>query len=258
MDAAAGAEVLVEHQGPVSVITINRPAQRNAVNAATAALIAQALDDLDRHPDLLVGVITGAGGNFCAGMDLKAFARGESTAVAGRGFAGIVEAPPAKPLIAAVEGWALGGGFEIALACDLVVAGRSARFGLPEVSRGLAARGGGCFRLPRRLPYALAMEAILTGQPIDSDRAERFGLVNQVTEDGAALSSAIELANSIAVNAPLAVQASKRIVVESADWARADAFERQRVQLAPVFASEDAQEGAAAFAERRPPVWRGR
>ena len=173
-----------------------------------------------------------------------------------RGFACIVERPPAKPLIAAVEGWALGGGFEIVLACDLVTAGKSARFGLPEVRRGLAARGGGVFRLPRRLPHALAMELIVTGVPLDADRAERFGLVNRLVDDGQALAAALELAAQVAANAPMSVRASKAVATESADWPLAEGFQRQRAYLEPVFASRDAAEGVAAFRERRDPVWR--
>ncbi len=251
------AEVLTESRGSVSIITINRPHQRNAINQAVASQLAAALDELDADPQLAVGILTGAGGTFSAGFDLKAFARGERATVPGRGFAGLVEAPPVKPLIAAVEGWALGGGFEMALTCDLVVAAQGARFGLPEVRRGLAARGGGAFRLPQRLPYAVAMEAILTGEPLDAARAERFGLVNRVTADSEALAGALVLAELIAANAPLAVAASKRVVRESGDWPADAAFDRQREHFEPVFASADAQEGAAAFRERRAPVWTG-
>jgi enoyl-CoA hydratase len=251
-------EVLVEHRGAISIITINRPAQRNAVNAAVSAALADAFAELDESAQLTVAVIQGAGGSFCAGMDLKAFARGERTSLEGRGFGGIVEAPPAKPVIAAVEGWALGGGFEIVLACDMVVAGARARFGLPEVRRGLAARGGGAWRLPRRLPYALAMEIALTGEPLSAERAERFGLVNRVVADGSALETAIELAALVARNAPLSIAATKAVLVNSADWAIGRAFELQRPLLDPVFASADAREGALAFQERREPVWTGR
>jgi enoyl-CoA hydratase/carnithine racemase len=251
-------DVLVHAENGILVITINREAQRNAVNGAVSAGIARALDLLDGSPDLRVGVLHGSGAAFCAGMDLKAFAAGEQVRDPDRGFAGIVERPAAKPLIAAVEGWALGGGFEIVLACDLVTAGKSARFGLPEVRRGLAARGGGVFRLPRRLPHMLAMEIIVTGEPLDAARAERFGLVNRLVDDGQALTAALELARQIAGNAPMSVRASKAVAIESADWPLADGFQRQRAYLEPVFASEDAAEGVAAFRERRAPVWQDR
>lgn len=253
-----------EHQDPVVVvqrvdhtlvITFNRPQQRNAVNDAVSAAVAQALDELDGSSDLRVGVIAGNGGVFCAGLDLKAFARGETARVPGRGFAGLVERPPVRPLIAAVEGWALGGGFEIVLACDLVTAGRSARFGLPEVRRGLAARGGGVFRLPQRIPRAIAMEALLTGEPMEAERAAQLGLVNRLVDDGQALDAAMSLAEQIAGNAPRAVRASKRVVMESPDWPSGECFERQKEHLEPVFASADAQEGVAAFRERRAPQW---
>ena len=252
------APVIVQHRGAISVITINRPAARNAIDRATSVALADAFAELDDRPDLAVGVLTGAGGIFSAGMDLKAFARGERAYVPGRGFAGLVESPPKKPLIAAVEGWALGGGFEIVLACDLVVAGAGARFGLPEVTRGLVPRAGGAMRLPRRVPYAVAMELLLSGQPLDAARAERFGLVNEITADGEALDAAVVLAGTIAKNAPLALAAAKRVVMESGNWPPDAAFERQAPILEAVFASEDAQEGARAFQERRQPVWQGR
>ena len=249
-------DVLVRRENGVLVVTINRPEQRNAVNGAVSAGIAGALDLLDSSSDLRVGVLHGNGAAFCAGMDLKAFAAGEQVKDPVRGFGGIVERPAAKPLIAAVEGWALGGGFEIVLACDLVTAGMSARFGLPEVRRGLAARGGGVFRLPRRLPHALAMELIVTGEPLDAERAARFGLVNRLVEDGQALVAALELAARIAQNAPMSVRASKAVAIDSADWPLAEGFKRQRAYLEPVFASQDAAEGVTAFRERRDPVWR--
>lgn len=255
---AGDTDVLMEEVGGVLVITINRPDKRNAVNGAVSAGVAEALDRLERTPELRVAVIHGDGGTFCAGMDLAAFANGEVVRHSQRGFAGIVERPPSKPIIAAVEGWALGGGFEIVLACDLVTAGRGARLGLPEVKRGLAARGGGVFRLAQRLPHMVAMELLLTGAPIDAGRAAHFGLVNRVVEDGAALDEALQLARQIAENAPMSVRASKRVALESADWAMADCFDWQKEHLEPVFTSEDAAEGVAAFRERRDPVWRDR
>jgi enoyl-CoA hydratase len=256
--SAASEDVLVRCENGILIVTLNRPEQRNAVNGAVSSGIARALDLLDGSSDLRVGVLCANGPAFCAGMDLKAFAAGEPVRDPSRGFAGIVERPPAKPLIAAVEGWALGGGFEIVLCCDMVTAGKSARFGLPEVKRGLAARGGGVFRLPRRLPHALAMELITTGAPLDADRAERFGLVNRLVDDGQALTAALELAAQIAANAPMSVRASKAVAIESADWPLGEGFQRQKEYLEPVFASQDAAEGVAAFKERRDPVWQDR
>jgi enoyl-CoA hydratase len=250
-------EVLVTEDGAVLVITINRPEQRNAMTKAASEGIAAALDELDRRTDLSVAVLTGAGGTFCAGMDLKRFLAGEVASVPGRGFGGMTQAPPAKPVIAAVEGYALAGGFELVLACDMVVAGTSARFGLPEVKRGLVAAAGGLLRLPQRMPRAIALELVLTGDFLSVDRAAGFGLVNRVVPDGEALAGALELAREIAANAPLALAASKRIVDESPSWPVGEWWERQPVITDPVFASEDAREGSRAFAERRPPRWQG-
>jgi enoyl-CoA hydratase len=241
----------------VIVITINRPEARNAVNPDVAAGVAAALDALDTRDDLTVGVITGAGGTFCAGMDLKAFVAGQSPSIPGRGFAGLTEAPPAKPLIAAVEGYALAGGCEIALACDLVVAANDAKFGIPEVKRGLVAAAGGLLRLPRRIPYQIAMELALTGAFLEAPRAHAYGLVNRLTEHGAALAAARELAAAIAANGPLAVRATKHIVSHADEWPVAEFWQRQLAIVAPVFTSADAREGAIAFAEKRPPRWTG-
>jgi len=240
--------VRIEVDGAVLVVTIDRPEARNAVNLAVAEGIAAALDRLDGDDALRAGVLTGAGRTFCAGMDLKAFVAGERPHVEGRGFAGIVQGPPRKPLVAAVEGWALAGGFEVALACDLIVAARDARFGIPEVKRGLVAAGGALLRLPRRV----ALELGLTGDPISAERAYELGLVCRVVEPGEAQTAALELARTIAANGPLALDATKRILAGAEDW------ERQAEILAPVFASEDAREGARAFAEKRPPRWSGR
>jgi enoyl-CoA hydratase len=249
--------VLVERRDGVLVITINRPDVRNAINTATATAIADAVDELDGSDDLVAGVITGAGKSFCTGMDLKAFLAGERPSVRDRGFAGIVEKPPEKPMIAAVEGHAIAGGFEIVLACDLIVAASDAVFGLPEVRRGLVAAGGGLLRLPRRVPFHLAMEWALTGGFVPAPRAHEVALVNRLTEPGRALPVALELAGAIAANGPLAVRASKKIVSSAAAWAPGEAFARQREISEPVRASEDAREGARAFAEKRPPRWRG-
>jgi enoyl-CoA hydratase len=248
-------QVLVAASDGVLIITLNRPEARNAATLAIAQGVAAALDELDRRPDLYAAVITGAGGTFCSGMDLKAFLRGERPRIEGRGFAGLTEKPPQKPLIAAVEGYALAGGFEIVLACDLVVAAENAQFGLPEVKRGLVATAGGLVRLPRQLPQRLAMEMALTGNMISAARLYESGLLNRVVPTGHALEEALALARTIAENGPLATMTSKRIIMESADWPIDELFARQRVLSDPVFQSPDAQEGAAAFAEKRKPVW---
>ncbi len=249
--------VLTERLDRVLLITLNRPEARNAVDLALAQGIADALDRLDDDPSLAAGVLTGAGRGFCAGMDLKAFARGERPSVGDRGFAGIVRRAARKPLIAAVEGFAVAGGFEIALACDLIVAARGAILGVPEVKRSLVASGGALLRLPRRMPYHLAMELALTGEPLAAEQLHALGVVNRLAEPGAAVAAALELAERIAANGPLALTATKRIVEAGQDWSQADMWDRQAEIADPVFASADAVEGARAFTERRPPVWRG-
>ncbi|GAA3359061.1 crotonase/enoyl-CoA hydratase family protein [Saccharopolyspora gregorii] len=249
--------VRTEFGDGIAVITIDRPEARNAVDASVAEGIAAAVDELESRSDLVLGIITGAGGTFCAGMDLKAFTRGERPHVPGRGFGGLTERPPTKPLIAAVEGWALAGGCELALSADLVVASREAKFGLPEVKRGLVAAAGGLLRLPKALPYQLAMEIALTGDPLTAEKAHAHGLVNSLTEPGGALDGAKELAARVAANGPLAVRATKQIVSGALRWTDADAFAEQAEIAGPVFGSADAQEGARAFAEKRAPVWRG-
>jgi enoyl-CoA hydratase len=251
------AELLVETRGPVLIMQLNRPQARNAATLEMAEAMASALDALDSQPELRVGIITGAGGSFCAGMDLKGFLQGKRPSLPGRGFCGLTMRPPAKPLIAAVEGYALAGGFEVALACDLIVAARDAKFGLPEVKRGLAASAGGLLRLPKRLPYHVAMECILTGDMFSAERFAQLGLVNRLTEPGGALDAALALAQTIAANGPLAVAASKQVASQSGEWPLAEMFDRQAEITAPVFNSQDAREGAAAFAEKRPPVWKG-
>lgn len=250
-------EVLIEEDNGVLIITINRPEQRNAMTLSAGRVIADALDALDERIDLTVGIITGSGGTFCAGMDLKRFLAGERSNVPGRGFAGITERPPVKPVIAAVEGYALAGGFELVLACDMVVAATTAKFGLPEVRRGLVAKGGGLLRLPTRIPRAIALELILTGDTLDAQRAAVLGLVNHVVPEGQALDAALQLARRIAANAPLAITASKRVVVESTSWAPSEWFQRQDELTEGVFTSLDAKEGALAFAEKRSPKWSG-
>jgi enoyl-CoA hydratase len=260
--AADGADtapaVRSERRGSTLIVTIDRPEVRNAVNAAVASGIAGALDELDADDSLSVGVLTGAGGFFCAGMDLGAFVRGEAPWFGDRGFAGIAQRASAKPLIAAIEGFAVAGGLEIALACDLIVAARGAKLGIPEAKRSLVAAGGALLRLPRRMPYHVVMELALTGDPLPAERFHEFGLVNRLAEPGAAVDVALELASAIGRNGPLAVAASKRILQEQFDWPTSEMFERQGAISGPVLVSEDAKEGAAAFKEKRDPVWRGR
>jgi enoyl-CoA hydratase len=251
-------EVLVERRGAVQVITINRPQAKNALNLGVAQGIAAAVDELDASDELRVGILTGAGGVFSAGMDLKGFLRGESPSIEGRGLCGITQAPPRKPLIGAVEGWALAGGFELLLACDLVVAAKTAKFGVPEVKRSLVAAGGAAVHLPRRIPPAIALELLLTGDPLLAERAAHIGLVNRVTEEGGALDGALELAGTIAANGPLAVAATKAVAQQTVDWTLENMWANQAAITNPVFASEDAKEGATAFAEKRAPVWKGR
>jgi enoyl-CoA hydratase len=250
-------EVLTEVSDGVAVITINRPEARNAVNGAVARGIATAVEELDASNQAQVLILTGAGGTFSAGMDLKGFLTGDSPNFEDRGFGGIVQRPPVKPIIAAVEGYALAGGFELALACDLVVASEAAKFGLPEVKRSLVAGAGGLLRLPKRIPYHLAMEIALTGEHYPAARLHQAGLVNQLVPAGQALAAARDLAARIALGGPLALTATKRVIAESADWNSAEAFQRQAVIITPVFTSADAREGALAFAEKRQPVWRG-
>jgi len=251
-------DVLSERRDGVLVIRINRPDARNAVNGGVAEGIAAALDELDSDDQLRIGVLTGEGGYFSAGMDLKAFVKGESPYAGDRGFAGITQRASRKPLIAAVEGFALAGGFEVALSCDLIVASREARFGIPEVKRSLVAAGGALLRLPKRIPYHLAMELALTGEPIGAERAAEVGIVNRLAEPGQALDTALELAAAITKNAPLALIASKEIIQRSLDWSDDEAWTKQGEISGPVFASEDAREGATAFAEKREPMWRGK
>jgi enoyl-CoA hydratase len=257
MAGAAANEVLVERDGRTLVITINRPDVRNAVNHAAATRIAAAMDELDADSALWVGILTGAGGTFSAGLDLKAFLSDEPREVGTRGFAGFTEAPPDKPLIAAVEGHAFAGGCEMALACDLIVAAEDAVFALPEVKRGLIAGSGGLLHLPRLVPPRIAMEHALTGDSMSAVDAHRWGLVNRLTSPGDALAGARELAGRIAANAPLAVRTTKDIISHGPGAPDQDAWERQRALLQTVVESDDAREGSRAFVEKRPPQWRG-
>lgn len=246
--------VLVEDRGAVRVITINRPSVRNALDLPTATLLAAAVDDLDATAGVAVGILTGAGGHFCAGMDLKAFlATGQRPEVPGHGL-GFTRTPPRTPLIAAVEGAALAGGFELVLACDLVVAADDATFGFPEVARGLIAGAGGLLRLPTRVPRAVAMEYSLTGRRMPAEVAQRWGLISRLAPAGSALESALDLASEIAANAPLALRATKELVNRGSDLSESDVA-RQDELLELVVSSADAREGAAAFAEKRPPTW---
>jgi enoyl-CoA hydratase len=250
--------VLVERRGATLVITINRPDQRNAINGPVSDGIAAAIRELEDDPALTIAVLTGAGKGFSAGMDLGAFARGEMTFDAERGFAGMTIRRPSKPVIAAVEGFAVAGGLEVALAADLLVAARDAMLGIPEVKRGLVAAGGALRRLPERLPLGVAMEMALTGDPLAVDRAHALGLVNVVAEPGGALDAALALAERIAANGPLAVAASKQILQRQGDWEEGEFWAKQGEIAGPVLMSEDAREGATAFKEKRPAVWRGR
>jgi enoyl-CoA hydratase len=250
--------VLTERRDGVLVITLNRPEVRNAVNAAVAEGIAKALDELDGDDALAVGVLTGAGGFFCAGMDLGAFVKGESPWYGDRGFAGIAQRGARKPLIAAIEGFAVAGGLEVALGCDLVVAAEGAKMGIPEAKRSLVAAGGALLHMPKRMPYHVVMELALTGDPLPAERFHEFGLVNRIAPKGGALDAALELAGRIAKSGPLAVAASKQIVQQQYDWTADEMWDKQGAISGPVFGSEDAKEGATAFKEKRDPVWQGR
>jgi enoyl-CoA hydratase len=254
----ADVPVLTERRGNVLLITLNRPQVRNAVNAALAEGVASTLEELDGDDGLSVGVLTGTGGFFSAGMDLGAFVRGESAWFGDRGFAGITQRASRKPLIAAIEGFALAGGLEIALSCDLIVAAKGAKMGIPEAKRSIVAAGGALLRLPRRMPYHLVMELALTGDPLPAERFHELGAVNRLAEPGSAVDVALELAAQLSKNGPLALIASKQILQEQFDWSSDEMWEKQGAITAPVFTSEDAREGSSAFKEKREPVWRGR
>ncbi len=251
-------EVLTSAEDGVLTITLNRPEARNAANKALAEGVAAAVDELESNPDLRVAILTGAGGTFCSGMDLKAFVSGETPNVEGRGFGGLTEYTAKKPIIAAVEGYALAGGLELAISCDLIVAADTSKFGIPEVKRGLAAAAGGLVKLPRQIPSRVAMELALTGDFITAERAYELGLINRVVEAGTALENAKALAATIAANGPLAVAISKQVVASQQDWNSDELFTKQGAMVMPIFTSEDAIEGATAFAEKRAPNWKGK
>ncbi len=252
-------EVLTEIRGRVMVIMLNRPNAMNAVNQELAQELAAAVDDMDANPEISCGVLTGNGRGFCAGMDLKAFAQGSFPTVPGRGFGGITEQSPKKPLIAAVEGFALAGGLELALSCDLIVSAEGAKFGIPETGVGLFAGAGGLLRLPRVLPYAVAMRMALTAKPITAEEAQGYGMIAEITPKGEALDKAIELAEEVAKNAPLGLIASKALLREMQGRTEDEFWAYQAEHhYKNVFQSEDAIEGATAFAEKRAPNWRGK
>ncbi len=247
----------VAQEDGLQIIRLQRAEKRNAVNVEMACAISSALDEFESRADLHACVIAGDGDHFCSGMDLKAFAEGQLARPPRGGFAGITERRIGKPLIAAVEGYALAGGFEIVLAADLVVAADTARFGLPEVKRGLMAGGGGVMRLARRIPFNIAMELCLTGGLLTAADAKHHGLVNRVVPPGQALAAAQQLAREISANAPLAVAAIRKVMVESRTWSDDDMFARQAPLLASIRDSADALEGARAFIDKRPARWRG-
>lgn len=250
--------VLVTQEENILVITIDRPAVRNAIDHRTSQALADAMDRLDNDPTVAVGILTGAGGHFCSGMDLKAFVNGERIELPGRGLGGMIETPPLKPIIAAVEGYALAGGFEIALACDLLVASENAVFGLPEVKRGLIAGSGGLIRLPQKIPRQIAMQYALTGDLMTASDARQWGLVNELTSAGQALAAAKVWAQKIAANGPVAVKMAKHVMSQSVYWSIDELWTKQNQVLETVIQSQDAREGAMAFNEKRTPVWASR
>lgn len=252
--------IQTETRGHVLIVTLNRPEARNAFNRAMAMEMEAIVDRYESDPDLRAAILRAEGSTFCSGQDLKEAAQGGSAVAERRGGFGIMKKPPRKPLIAAVDGQALAGGMELTLCCDLIVASSASVFGLAEVRRGLVAIGGGCFRLPRRLPWPIAMEMILTGQPMSAQQMQQHGYVNSIVAPGRVLDEALRLAGLIAGNGPLAVKASKEIAWTAVgeNWSDEDGWRRQMEIVAPVLASEDLREGLQAFAQKRPAVWKGR
>ena len=251
--------IITERHGDhLLIIRIDRPHRRNAFDGATAHALEAAIDAFEDDEELWCAILTGSDIAFSAGQDLIAAAVGDVAVTKRRGGFGIMAQPPTKPIIAAVEGHAVAGGLELCLACDLIVASRTAMMGLPEAARALVAAGGGCFRLPKRIPYHLAMELAITGKPWPATRFAELGLVNRLTEPGDALAGAIELAADVVAGGPVAVRSSKQIVRHAYDWDDAGAWNNQLEYTRAVMESEDLREGLRAFAEKRDPVWKGR
>lgn len=257
--ASAAVVVKYEKRGHLAIFTLNRPKAMNAVNHVVSQQFEAAMDDFERDDDMWVGIVTSSHPKvFCAGADLKAISSGKRIETRKGGFAGFVKYPRTKPMIAAVDGYCLAGGFEIAMTCDFIVASRKSKFGLPEVKRSLVAAAGGLFRLPQKLPRAVALEILLTGDPMEAEKLRAFGLVNEVVENGFALEAAIRFAKRILVNAPLAVREAKACVDEMRGMSEEDAFDRSTEGMMNLMQTPDFREGPRAFIEKRAPRWTGR